>query len=55
MSKKWRLEVIERLTKLEVIFTNHLEHHKKHEGNNFKLYCIILAAILGVVFKVYFE
>lgn len=49
----WCEDVIGRLTKLETLFTNHLEHHKSTEKINFRLYCIILVCILGVLAKVY--
>ena len=54
MMLSWCKEVIERLTKLEVLFTNHLEHHKVTEKRTFKLYCIILTVILGIAAKVFF-
>lgn len=52
MSGNWHEEVIQRLTRIETLFTNHLEHHKSTEAINFKLYCIILGCVLGILVKI---
>lgn len=51
-TQKWRIEISERLQKLEIQIGNHLNEHKLLSGRLFALLFVMLSGIVGIFIRI---